>query len=159
MFLAKVSLRTEQENLVIQFEVSESWHQLLQWVVAVHRPPGPRATRLPAQGGLQDRLERRPLTTSPGPARTSGKWTSAPFKRIYFDVLHFSSELVCRVKYNNSLPDLPFDPKFITCPFGNSRFTNYVSTTLEQQMKYDFITEQDLGVHVDLILPDAYAQP
>ena len=69
------------------------------------------------------------------------------------------SELQCRVKYNNTLPDLPFDPKFLSCPFGNSRFTNYVSTTLEQQMKYDFITEQDLGVHVDLILPDAYAQP
>ena len=76
-----------------------------------------------------------------------------------FLFLFSRSELQCRVKYNNTLPDLPFDPKFISCPFGNSRFTNYVSTTLEQQMKYEFITEQDLGVHVDLILPDAYAQP
>ena len=27
------------------------------------------------------------------------------------------SELVCRVKYGNSLPDIPFDPKFIAYPF------------------------------------------
>ena len=31
--------------------------------------------------------------------------------------LHFRSELVCRVKYGNSLPDIPFDPKFIAYPF------------------------------------------
>ncbi|KFM68346.1 RNA polymerase II-associated factor 1-like protein, partial [Stegodyphus mimosarum] len=27
------------------------------------------------------------------------------------------SDLVCRVKYCNTLPDIPFDPKFITYPF------------------------------------------
>ena len=31
--------------------------------------------------------------------------------------LHSRSELVCRVKYGNSLPDIPFDPKFIAYPF------------------------------------------
>ena len=31
------------------------------------------------------------------------------------------SELVCRVKYNNALPDIPFDAKFITYPFDANR--------------------------------------
>ncbi|XP_065520398.1 RNA polymerase II-associated factor 1 homolog [Lathamus discolor] len=32
------------------------------------------------------------------------------------------SGVVCRVKYCNSLPDIPFDPKFITYPFDQSRY-------------------------------------
>ena len=32
------------------------------------------------------------------------------------------SELVCRVKYNNTLPDIPFDPKFILYPFESNRY-------------------------------------
>lgn len=35
---------------------------------------------------------------------------------------YFRSELVTRVKYNNTLPDIPFDPKFITYPFESSRY-------------------------------------
>jgi len=34
----------------------------------------------------------------------------------------FRSELVCSVKYNNTLPDIPFDPKFITYPFDSTRY-------------------------------------
>lgn len=30
---------------------------------------------------------------------------------------------MCRVKYCNSLPDIPFDPKFITYPFDQHRCT------------------------------------
>lgn len=30
--------------------------------------------------------------------------------------------MVCRVKYCNSLPDIPFDPKFITYPFDQNRY-------------------------------------
>lgn len=41
--------------------------------------------------------------------------------------LHFltfdRSDLVCRVKYNNTLPDIPFDPKFIIYPFESNRYT------------------------------------
>ena len=28
----------------------------------------------------------------------------------------------CRVKYNNALPDIPFDPKFIAYPFDMNRY-------------------------------------
>ena len=31
------------------------------------------------------------------------------------------TDLVCRVKYSNTLPDIPFDPKFIAYPFDSNR--------------------------------------
>ncbi len=69
------------------------------------------------------------------------------------------SELVCRVKYGNSLPDIPFDPKFISYPFEVNRFIEYAPTSLERNYKYELLTEHDLGVHVDLIRPEAYEKP
>lgn len=66
------------------------------------------------------------------------------------------SDLVCRVKYNNTLPDIPFDPKFITYPFESNRFYQYKPTSLERAFKYDLLTEHDLDVTIDLINPDTY---
>ena len=66
------------------------------------------------------------------------------------------SDLLCRVKWNNTLPDIPFDPKFITYPFDSDRFTKYKATSLEKEFKHDLLTEHDLGVAIDLINPDAY---
>uniref|UniRef100_A0A8D8X3D5 RNA polymerase II-associated factor 1 homolog n=1 Tax=Cacopsylla melanoneura TaxID=428564 RepID=A0A8D8X3D5_9HEMI len=67
------------------------------------------------------------------------------------------SELVCRVKYNNTLPDIPFDCKFIAYPFESTRFIEYKSTSLERNYKYEVLTEHDLGVTIDLINKDTYA--
>ncbi|XP_059619934.1 RNA polymerase II-associated factor 1 homolog [Phlebotomus argentipes] len=66
------------------------------------------------------------------------------------------SELICRVKYSNNLPDIPFDLKFITYPFENDRFIQYNPTSLERNYKYDVLTEHDLGVTIDLINRDLY---
>ena len=66
------------------------------------------------------------------------------------------SELVCRVKYCNTLPDIPFDPKFLSYPFESTRFVSYKPTSLERSYKYDLLTEHDLGITVDLVLPDTY---
>ncbi|KAM8952579.1 RNA polymerase II-associated factor 1 homolog [Pelodytes ibericus] len=66
------------------------------------------------------------------------------------------SGVVCRVKFCNSLPDIPFDPKFITYPFDQNRFVQYKATSLEKQHKHDLLTEPDLGVTIDLINPDTY---
>lgn len=69
---------------------------------------------------------------------------------------HFRSELISRVKYCNSLPDIPFDLKFITYPFQNDRFIQYNPTSLERNYKYEVLTEHDLGVTIDLINRDLY---
>jgi len=69
------------------------------------------------------------------------------------------SDLVMRVKYCNTLPDLPFDPKFIAYPFGHSRFVTYSTTSLEKGYVYEVLTEPDLGVDVELVIPNAYNLP
>ncbi|XP_022083166.1 RNA polymerase II-associated factor 1 homolog [Acanthaster planci] len=66
------------------------------------------------------------------------------------------SDLVCRIKYGNNLPDIPFDPKFITYPFEANRFVKYNATSLERNYKHELLAEHDLGVTIDLINPDTY---
>lgn len=64
--------------------------------------------------------------------------------------------LVTKVKYCNTLPDIPFDPKFIRYPFEPNRFVEYKPTTLEKQHKIELHSDHDLGVTIDLINPDTY---
>lgn len=64
--------------------------------------------------------------------------------------------LLCKVKYLNNLPDIPYDPKFIAYPFDPKRFYQYNPTSLEKNFKWDITTEQDMGVKIDLIDPDNY---
>lgn len=68
----------------------------------------------------------------------------------------FRAELVCRIKYCNTLPDIPFDPKFIQYPFDSKRFISYNPTTLERNYKYEVLTEHDLGVMIDLVDKDVF---
>lgn len=88
---------------------------------------------------------------------------------------YYRSDLVCRVRYTNVLPDLPFDPKFLRYPFSQDRsfiifrflvkynfflcirFVRYKPTSLEKNYRWDLLTEHDVGVEIDLINPDAYA--
>ena len=40
---------------------------------------------------------------------------------------------------------------------GDGRFVQYNPTSLERNYKHDLLTEVDLGVPIDLILPEAYS--
>jgi RNA polymerase II-associated factor 1 len=71
--------------------------------------------------------------------------------------LIFRTELVCRVRYCNTLPDIPFDPKFVAYPFESTRFIQNNPTSLERTYKYEVLAEHDLGVTIDLINSDAYS--
>ncbi|VDN25034.1 unnamed protein product [Gongylonema pulchrum] len=67
------------------------------------------------------------------------------------------TDFLCRVKYSNTLPDIPFDTKFLTCPLVSlSRFTDYKLSSLEKNFKFDVFCEPDCGVHIDLIRPETY---
>lgn len=68
----------------------------------------------------------------------------------------FRSDIICRVKYSNTLPDIPFDLKFLTYPFETDRFIQYNPTSLERNYKFEVLTEHDLGVTIDLINRDLY---
>lgn len=70
-----------------------------------------------------------------------------------------TNSLFVKVKYNNTLPDIPFDPKFLVNPLSLSRFVDYKTTSLEQNSKHELLTPMDLGVDIDLILPERYAIP
>ncbi|CAH8641818.1 unnamed protein product [Heterobilharzia americana] len=67
-----------------------------------------------------------------------------------------TESLLCRLKYQNNLPELPFDPKFLAFPLEPSRFLQYVATSLERNYKHELLTETDVGVEVDLIDPDIF---
>jgi RNA polymerase II-associated factor 1 len=88
------------------------------------------------------------------------------------------NDFVCKLKYRNTLPELPFDPKLVYAPFPSScfrnidfamrfrqypfdpnRFVKYKPTSLERTFKYPLLTEPDLGVPLDLIDPDTYKVP
>lgn len=69
------------------------------------------------------------------------------------------NSLYVKVKFNNTLPDIPFDPKFIVNPLDISRYVDYETTSLEQNSKHELLTPMDLGVDIDLILPERYAIP
>uniref|UniRef100_A0A8C1HLS5 RNA polymerase II-associated factor 1 homolog n=1 Tax=Cyprinus carpio carpio TaxID=630221 RepID=A0A8C1HLS5_CYPCA len=79
----------------------------------------------------------------------------APTVQTQITHTHKPSSALC-LKYGNSLPDIPFDPKFITYPFDQHRFVQYKATSLEKQHKHELLTEPDLGVTIDLINPDTY---
>ncbi|KAH9506122.1 RNA polymerase-associated factor [Dermatophagoides farinae] len=103
--------------------------------------------QIPATNGnktaSQTTSDRSSLTTT-----TTTTATKKPIER--------RPELFCKVKYSNSLPDIPFDPKFIVYPFDTNRFVEYKQTSLEKNYKHDLLTEQDLGVTIDLINPETY---
>jgi RNA polymerase II-associated factor 1 len=65
----------------------------------------------------------------------------------------------CRVKYNNTLPDIPFDPKFLAYPFDMNRYVQYKPTSLEKNFKSELLTEHDLGIPIELIDTSVYKVP
>lgn len=74
-------------------------------------------------------------------------------------LLYFRSDLLTKPRYTNTLPDLTFDTKFIAYPFDHNRFVTYSTTSLERNYMYDVLTEPDLGVDVELVIPNAYNIP
>ncbi|KAL3102186.1 hypothetical protein niasHS_003595 [Heterodera schachtii] len=90
----------------------------------------------------------RPLTSS-----SAGRHHSHQQRRTY----ERSVDFICRVKYGNTLPDLPFEPKFLQSPFISlNRFIGYKPSSLEKCFKYELLTEPDLNVKIDLIDPMTY---
>jgi len=70
-----------------------------------------------------------------------------------------TSEFLCKVKYFNNLPPIPFDPKFLNYPFDKLRYIRYSTTSLDKNYKQVLHNEPDLGINIDLIDPQAYRTP
>eukprot|EP00124_Ichthyophonus_hoferi_P003857 Ihof_evm2s368 gene=Ihof_evmTU2s368 len=68
----------------------------------------------------------------------------------------YAKDLLCRIKYRNTLPDIPFDAKLLAYPFDPLRFIRYRPSSVEIAHKFDLISESNLNIPIDLIDPDAY---
>ena len=66
------------------------------------------------------------------------------------------SEFICTTKFNNQLPDVPFDPKFLVFPFTENQFVKYRTTSLEKNYKRPIYTNPTLGMNINVIDPDVY---
>ena len=57
---------------------------------------------------------------------------------VFFSILHVvrRSDFVCRVKYCNNLPDVPFDPKFLLYPFDQNRFVLGIFSAIARYVQF-----------------------
>lgn len=76
--------------------------------------------------------------------------------RIVF--AHCSADLIFKVRFNNTLPDIPFEPKYLDYPIDAQRFVQYTVTSLEKDHKHELYGEFDGGLSVELIGLDADAK-
>ncbi|CAB3398053.1 unnamed protein product [Caenorhabditis bovis] len=68
-------------------------------------------------------------------------------------------DFLLRPKFTNNLPDIPFEGKFMNCPFVPlSRFCEYKESTVEKEYKHSVICDDDVGLNIDLIDLGKYDQ-
>ncbi|OQR82226.1 glucosamine-6-phosphate deaminase [Thraustotheca clavata] len=69
------------------------------------------------------------------------------------------SEFLGTLEFRNTLPDVPFDAKFLQYPSDPMRFVKYKPNQLEKDFVWEFYPERNLGLVVDLIDPEKYEVP
>ncbi|KAH7479103.1 hypothetical protein PRIC1_009344 [Phytophthora ramorum] len=69
------------------------------------------------------------------------------------------SEFLASLEFRNSLPDIPFDTKFVKYPHEPERLIKYKPNTLEMDYTYEIHEEPNLGLTIDLIDPAKYEAP
>lgn len=80
------------------------------------------------------------------------------FKRID-NPLRAKSSFHTHMKFQSVLPEVPLEPKLYQYPFDPLRFVLYKTTSLEKNHKHQLLTENNLGINIDLINPQTYEIP
>lgn len=63
-------------------------------------------------------------------------------------------------KFTNTLPEIPFDPKFLNRPLSSlRRHVQYAITSLDHSYKIPVLSEPDMGVCPNLVDPELYRVP
>eukprot|EP00658_Telonema_sp_P-2_P068932 TRINITY_DN5796_c0_g1_i1.p1 TRINITY_DN5796_c0_g1~~TRINITY_DN5796_c0_g1_i1.p1 ORF type:complete len:453 (+),score=113.22 TRINITY_DN5796_c0_g1_i1:46-1404(+) len=66
-------------------------------------------------------------------------------------------KIAAPARFCNNLPEIPFDPKFLSRPLSSLRkHVMYSATTMDHAYKIPVLTEPDLGVCPNLVDPEAY---
>ncbi|CAD6193384.1 unnamed protein product [Caenorhabditis auriculariae] len=67
------------------------------------------------------------------------------------------ADFLSRPRFSNTLPDMPFEGKFMGCPFVPlDRFVNYTTSSLEKEYKRDVLCDDDMGIQINLVDFDKY---
>ncbi|TMW60685.1 hypothetical protein Poli38472_000727 [Pythium oligandrum] len=69
------------------------------------------------------------------------------------------SEFLTNLEFRNTLPDLPFDTKFLQYPHEADRLIKYKPNSLEMDYVYEVHEDSNLGLNIDLIDPAKYEVP
>ncbi|KAG7393572.1 hypothetical protein PHYPSEUDO_007409 [Phytophthora pseudosyringae] len=69
------------------------------------------------------------------------------------------SEFLANLDFRNTLPDIPFDTKFVKYPHEPERLIKYKPNTLEMDYTYEIHEEPNIGLTIDLIDPAKYEAP
>uniref|UniRef100_M4BID8 RNA polymerase II-associated factor 1 homolog n=1 Tax=Hyaloperonospora arabidopsidis (strain Emoy2) TaxID=559515 RepID=M4BID8_HYAAE len=69
------------------------------------------------------------------------------------------SEFLATLEFRNTLPDIPFDTKFVKYPHESERLIKYKPNALEMDYTYEIHEEANLGLTIDLIDPVKYEAP
>uniref|UniRef100_A0AAV1VMG2 RNA polymerase II-associated factor 1 n=1 Tax=Peronospora matthiolae TaxID=2874970 RepID=A0AAV1VMG2_9STRA len=69
------------------------------------------------------------------------------------------SEFLATLEFRNTLPDIPFDTKFVKYPHESERLIKYKPNALEMDYTYEIHEEANLGMTIDLIDPVKYEAP
>eukprot|EP00123_Amoebidium_parasiticum_P011820 comp20919_c0_seq1/m.27903 comp20919_c0_seq1/g.27903 ORF comp20919_c0_seq1/g.27903 comp20919_c0_seq1/m.27903 type:complete len:500 (-) comp20919_c0_seq1:113-1612(-) len=101
----------------------------------------------------------RPSSQSKPQARPATNGTVTPKKYPKPSEREYPKDLLCKVRYKNTLPDIPFDAKLLAYPFDPFRYIRYWPSSVETSHKFDLISESNLNIPIDLIDPDAYRVP
>lgn len=61
------------------------------------------------------------------------------------------TEFLCKIRYKNTLPELPFGPKLLDYPLDEEKFTQFQFSDWLKRTEYPTLTEYDLGYPINLV--------
>jgi hypothetical protein len=68
---------------------------------------------------------------------------------LYLLYSKFRSDYICRVRYRNGLPGIPYTAKMLTIPSLMERHASYQTTSLVQQTPYSLTMDQSATIPFD----------
>ena len=75
------------------------------------------------------------------------------------NLLKRPTDFICKMKFFNTLPDIPSEPKLLNIALPVETFAEYKTTSLQRDFRHDLIVRNDLSLGIDMIDPDNYLVP
>ncbi len=75
------------------------------------------------------------------------------------NLLKKPTDFICKVKFFNTLPEIPSEPKLLNISLPVETLGEYRSTSLQRDFRHDLIVRSDLGLDIDMIDPEEYVLP